>query len=57
MWFYGFKDRILATPVRVYLNYVVTPASVYDRQMAEELLENTTFPVVQADWGSLNTRL
>ncbi|EMB86377.1 putative transposase, partial [Streptococcus mutans N29] len=36
------------------VNYGVTPASVHDRQVAKDLLENTTFPVVLADLGYLS---
>lgn len=39
------------------VTYVVTPASVHDRRVAEELLENTTFPVVLADLGYLSKTL
>lgn len=54
MWSYGFKAHMLATLSGFSVNYVVTPASVHDRQVAEELLENTIFPVVLADLGYLS---
>ena len=54
MWFYGFKAHMLVTLSGFIVNYGVTPASVYDRQVAKDLLENTTFPVVLADLGYLS---
>ena len=54
MCFYGFKAHMLVTLSGFIVNYGVTPASVHDRQVAEDLLENTTFPVVLADLGYLS---
>ena len=54
MYFYGFKAHMLVTLSGFIVNYGVTPASVHDRQVAEDLLENTTFPVVLADLGYLS---
>ena len=54
IWFYGFKAHMLVTLSGFIVNYGVTPASVHDRQVAEDLLENTTFPVVLADLGYLS---
>lgn len=54
MWFYGFKAHMLVTLSGFIVNYVVTPASVHDRQVAEDLLENTPFPIVLADLGYLS---
>lgn len=57
MWFYGFKVHMLVTLSGFIANYSVTPASVHDSRVVEELLENTSFPVVLEDLGYLSQPL
>ncbi|MBM7637115.1 hypothetical protein JOC31_001959 [Streptococcus saliviloxodontae] len=40
LWFYGFKVHMLVTLSGCILNYVVTPASVHDIRVVDDLLEN-----------------
>ncbi|MBM7635768.1 hypothetical protein JOC31_000569 [Streptococcus saliviloxodontae] len=40
LWFYGFKVHMLVTLSGYILNYVVTPASVHDIRVVDDLLEN-----------------
>jgi hypothetical protein len=42
---------------RFIINDVVAPVSVYDSQVAEELLENTAFPLVLAELSYLSQDL
>ena len=57
MWFYGFKVHLLATLSGFIIHYVVTPASVHDSQVAEELLENCPCSYILADLGYLSESL
>lgn len=54
LWFYGFKVHMLVTLSGVILNYVVTPASVHDIKVVDELLEGCRQSVVLADLGYLS---
>ncbi|CQR25183.1 transposase [Streptococcus varani] len=51
MWFYGFKVHMLVTLSGFIVNYVVTPASVHDSQVVEELVENSRYPYALAVLG------
>ncbi len=55
--FYGFKVHMLVTLLGVILNYVVTPASVHDIKVVDELLEGCRQSVVLADLGYLSQEL
>ncbi len=57
LWFYGFKVHMLVTLSGVILNYVVTPASVHDIKVVDELLEGCRQSVVLADLGYLSQEL
>ncbi|VTT17479.1 IS982 family transposase [Streptococcus dysgalactiae] len=57
LWFYGFKVHMLVTLSGVMLNYVVTPASVHDIKVVDELLEGCKQTVVLADLGYLSQEL
>lgn len=57
MWFYGFKLHLAVTESGFILNYVVTPASVHDVQVVEELLDGIKAPCVLADLGYLSKAL
>ncbi len=57
MWFYGFKVHMAVTESGYILNYIVTPASVHDSQVAKELLDGIRAPYVLADLGYLSKAL
>ncbi len=57
LWFYGFKVHMLVTLSGFILNYVVTPSSVYDIKVVDELLEGCRQSVVLADLGYLSQEL
>ncbi|EFR43442.1 transposase, IS4 family [Streptococcus pseudoporcinus LQ 940-04] len=57
MWFYGFKVHLLVTLSSFIINYVVTSASVHDSQVAEELIEGSSFPYILEDLGYLSKPL
>ena len=57
LWFYGFKVHMLVTLSGFILNYVVTPASVHDIKVVDELLEGCRQSVVLADLGYLSQEL
>ncbi len=57
LWFYGFKVHMLVTFSEFILNYVVTPASVHDIKVVDELLEGCRQSVVLADFGYLSQEL
>ena len=57
LWFYGFKVHMLVTLSGYILNYVVTPASVYDIRAVNDLLENCHHPYILADMGYLSREL
>lgn len=57
MWFYGFKVHMLVTLSGYILNYIVTPASVHDIKVAEELLDGCRQSFVLADLGYLSQEL
>lgn len=57
LWFYGFKGHMLVTLSGYILNYVVTPASVYDIRTVDDLLENCRQPYILADLGYLSREL
>ncbi|MCB2830524.1 IS982 family transposase, partial [Streptococcus dysgalactiae] len=57
LWFYGFKVHMLVTLSGFILNYVVTPASVHDIKVVDELLEDCRQSVVLADLGYLSQEL
>ncbi len=57
LWCYGFKVHMLVTLSGVILNYVVTPASVHDIKVVDELLEDCRQAVVLADLGYLSQEL
>ncbi len=57
LWFYGFKVHMLVTLSEGILNYVVTPASVHDIKVVDELLEGCRQSVVLADLGYLSQEL
>lgn len=42
MWFYGLKVHLAVTESSYILDYLVTPVSVHDIQVAEELLETVS---------------
>lgn len=56
-WFYGFKVHMLVTLSGIVLNYVMTPASVHDIKVVDELLEGCKQSVVLADLGYLSQEL
>ena len=49
MWFYGFKIHLAVTESGYILDYLVTPVSVHDIQVAEELLDAIPYSPVLAD--------
>ncbi|MDY3042373.1 IS982 family transposase [Streptococcus pluranimalium] len=55
--FYGFKVHMLVTLSGAILNYVVTPASVNNIKVVDELLEGCRQSVVLADLGYLSQEL
>ncbi len=57
LWFYDFKVYILVTLSGLILNYVVTPASVHDIKVVDELLEGCRQSVVLVDLGYLSQKL
>lgn len=57
LWFYGFKVHMLVTLSGYILNYVVTPASVHDIQVVDELLEGCQQSMILADLGYLSKEL
>lgn len=57
IWFYGFKVHMLVTLSGYILNYIVSPASVHDIKVAEELLEGCQQTVILADLGYLSQDL
>ncbi|MCW1056960.1 IS982 family transposase, partial [Streptococcus anginosus] len=57
LWFYGFKVHMLVTLSGYILNYVVTPASVHDIKVVDELLEGWKQSIVLADLGYLSQEL
>ncbi|SNV37450.1 transposase [Streptococcus acidominimus] len=57
LWCYGFKVHMLVTLSGFILNYVVTPASVHDIKVVDELLEGCRQSVVLADLGYLSQEL
>lgn len=56
-WFYGFKVHMAVTESGYILNYIVTPASVHDIQVAKELLIDIGAPYALADLGYLSKSL
>lgn len=56
-WFYGFKVHMLVTLSGYILNYVVTPASVHDIKVVDDLLEGCQQSVILADLGYLSLEL
>lgn len=57
MWFYGFKVHMAVTESGYILNYIVTPASVHDIQVAKELLAGLKAPYILADLAYLSKTL
>lgn len=57
IWFYGFKVHMLVTLSGHILNYIVTPASVHDIKVAEDLLEGCRQSLILADLGYLSKDL
>ncbi len=57
LWFYGFKVHMLVTLSGFILNYIVTPVSVHDIKVANELLEGCRQSVILADLGYLSQEL
>ncbi|KXT71044.1 Mobile element protein [Streptococcus cristatus] len=57
LWFYGFKVNMLVTFSGYILNYVVTPASVHDIQVVDELLEGCQQSMILADLDYLSKEL
>ena len=57
LWFYGFKVHMLVTLSGYILNYVVTPASVHDIKVVDDLLEGCRQSVILADLGYLSQEL
>ncbi len=57
LWFHGFKVHMLVTLLGFILKYVVTPASVHDLKVVDELLEGCRQSVVLADLGYLSQEL
>ncbi|MCW0988803.1 transposase, partial [Streptococcus anginosus] len=53
----GFKVHMLVTLSGYILNYVVTPASVHDIKVVDELLEGWKQSIVLADLGYLSQEL
>ncbi|MFX3995590.1 IS982 family transposase [Streptococcus suis] len=49
--YYGLKFSVLVSDSAFPIDYVVTPASVYDGDVTLELLENSPFPIVYGDKG------
>ncbi|HEL1728995.1 TPA: IS982 family transposase [Streptococcus suis] len=49
--YYGLKFSFLVSDSGFPIDYVVTPASIYDGDVALELLENSPFPIVYGDKG------
>lgn len=49
--YYGLKFSVLVSDSGFPIDYVVTPASIYDGDVALELLENSPFPIVYGDKG------
>ncbi|MCK3895273.1 IS982 family transposase, partial [Streptococcus suis] len=49
--YYGLKFSVLVSDNGFPIDYVVTPASIYDGDVALELLENSPFPIVYGDKG------
>ncbi|MEQ9764908.1 IS982 family transposase [Streptococcus sp. ZJ151] len=54
LWFYGFKVHMLITLSGYILNYVVTPASIYDINVVSDLLEGCQQSFILADLGYLS---
>lgn len=57
LWFYGFKVHMLVTLSGFILNFVVTPPSVRDIKVVDELLEGCRQSAVLADLGYLSQEL
>lgn len=57
LWFYGFKIHMLVTLSGYILNYVVTPASIHDIKVVDDLLEGCRQSVILADLGYLSQEL
>ena len=57
LWFYGFKVHMLVSLSGYILNYVVTPASVHDSKVVDDLLEGCQQSVILADLGYLSREL
>lgn len=55
--FYGFKVHMFVTLSGYILSYIVTPASVHDIQVADELLEGCQQSAILADLGYLSKEL
>ncbi|CYU33149.1 transposase [Streptococcus suis] len=49
--YYGLKFSVLVSDSGFPIDYGVTPASIYDGDVALELLENSPFPIVYGDKG------
>ncbi|NQJ49138.1 IS982 family transposase, partial [Streptococcus suis] len=49
--YYGLKFSVLVSDSGFPIDYVITPASIYDGDVALELLENSPFPIVYGDKG------
>nr|WP_238385923.1 transposase [Streptococcus sp. S784/96/1] len=52
--YYSLKFSILVSDSRFPIDYVVTPASIYDGDVALELLENSLFPIIYGDKGRVS---
>ncbi|MGT2935916.1 IS982 family transposase [Streptococcus castoreus] len=57
LWFYGFKVHMLVTLSGYILNYVVTPASVHDIRVVDDLLSNCQQLYILADLGYFSREL
>ncbi|HFI0462705.1 TPA: IS982 family transposase, partial [Streptococcus suis] len=55
--YYGLKFSVLVSDSGFPIDYVVTPASIYDGDVALELLENSPFPIVYGDKGYVDRQI
>ncbi|MEG3250872.1 transposase [Streptococcus suis] len=55
--YYGLKFSVLVSDNGFPIDYVVTPASIYDGDVALELLENSPFPIVYGGKGYVDRQI
>lgn len=55
--YYGLKFSVIVSDAGFPIDYVVTPASIYDSDVALELLENSPIPTIYGDKGYVDKKV